>query len=177
MILARLAMGTGRLPPCAATIPTPGTPTTASAWPAHLGRGGTPGRTRTGAAENVTVTAGSGRSNCTTTKAAAAVKRMVTTATNRPATRKRNLLPVRARGRGGECAGRPAAYARVPPPPDAGALADSLAFSRVLAREQRLPDDARIERMPATPRIKLRHTRFAARRGSPAGAGRRTSVV
>src|SRR5260370_37582585 len=95
MILARLAMGTGRLPPCAATIPTPGTPTTASAWPAHLGRGGTPGRTRTGAAENGTVPAGTGRSNRPTTKPAAAVTRMAPPATPRPPTRPPNLSPAR----------------------------------------------------------------------------------
>ena len=58
-----------------------------------------------------------------------------------------------------------AAFARVTPPPEGGALADGLAFSQVIARERRLPDDARIESMLATSRVKLRHNRLVARRG------------
>jgi hypothetical protein len=70
-----------------------------------------------------------------------------------------------ARGLGADFAGRFTAYARATPPPDAGALADGLAFSRALARQQHLPDEALIERMLATTRVKLRRNRLAARHG------------
>ena len=73
--------------------------------------------------------------------------------------------PALARGLGAEYPERFAAYARVTPPPDAGSVADGLAFSQILAREQRLPDGARIERMLVTVGVKLRHNRLAARRG------------
>ena len=73
--------------------------------------------------------------------------------------------PALARGLGAEYPERFAAYARVTPPPDAGSVADGLAFSQILARERRLPDDARIERMLVTSDVKLRHNRLAARRG------------
>ncbi len=73
--------------------------------------------------------------------------------------------PSLARGLGDQYGERFAAYARVTPPPDAGALADGLAFSGVLARERRLPDDARIECMVVTARVKLRNNRLTARHG------------
>jgi len=72
--------------------------------------------------------------------------------------------PALARGLGADFAGRFTAYARATPPPDAGALADGLAFSRALAPEQHLPDDVLIERMLATTRVKPGHNRIAARR-------------
>src|SRR5215472_15320376 len=99
MILARLAMGLGWLPPCAANTPTPAVPTTASARPGQPGRGGTPGRTRSRTARPVIVIAGTGRINCTTTKTTAAITRTATTANSSPATcRRRNLLPAPPRG-------------------------------------------------------------------------------
>jgi hypothetical protein len=72
--------------------------------------------------------------------------------------------PALARGLDTDFADRFAAYARATPPPHGGGLADGLAFSGILAREKRLPDDARIERLVATTRVKLRHNRLAARR-------------
>jgi hypothetical protein len=75
------------------------------------------------------------------------------------------VWPALARGLGADFARLFTAYARATPPPDAGALADGLAFSRNLAREQHLPDSALIERMLATTRVKLRRNRLAARRG------------
>jgi hypothetical protein len=75
------------------------------------------------------------------------------------------VWPALARALGADFAGRFAAYARATPPPDGGALADGLAFSRVAARQQCLPDDARIERLLATTRVKLRRNRLTARRG------------
>jgi len=50
--------------------------------------------------------------------------------------------PALARGLEADFARLFTAYARATPPPDAGALADGLAFSRTLAREQPLPDSA-----------------------------------
>ena len=73
--------------------------------------------------------------------------------------------PALTRELGAQYAERFVAYARVTPPPDAGAFADGLAFSQVMAREQRLRGDARIEHMLATTCNKLRHNRLAARRG------------
>ncbi len=71
--------------------------------------------------------------------------------------------PALARGLGADFARLFTAYARAETPPDAGALADGLAFSRTLAREQHLPDSALIERMLATTRLKLRRNRLARR--------------
>ncbi len=79
--------------------------------------------------------------------------------------------PALPRELGAQYAERFVAYARVTPPPDAGAFADGLAFSQVMAREQRLSGDARIEHMLATTCNKLRRNRLAARRGPPAGGG------
>lgn len=73
--------------------------------------------------------------------------------------------PALARALGADLTGQFAAFARVTPPPDGGALADGLAFSRVIARQRRLPDDARIEGMLAASRVKLRHNRLVPRRG------------
>jgi hypothetical protein len=56
-------------------------------------------------------------------------------------------------------------YARTTPPPDGGALADGLAFGRVVARQRRLPDDARIEMMRSSSQFKFRQDRLVARRG------------
>src|SRR5258707_7551277 len=50
MILARLAIGRGWFPPCAARMPAPGVPTTASAAFGQSGCGGAPGSTRSGGA-------------------------------------------------------------------------------------------------------------------------------
>jgi hypothetical protein len=61
MILAKLAMGTGRLPPCAPSRPTPGSPTAAFARPGQSGRGVTPGNTRTVVTEAVSAIDGTGR--------------------------------------------------------------------------------------------------------------------
>ncbi len=74
--------------------------------------------------------------------------------------------PALARGLGADFARLFTAYARAETPPDAGALADGLAFSRTLAREQHLPDSALIERMLATTRLKLRRNRLATFRSS-----------
>ena len=73
--------------------------------------------------------------------------------------------PALARALGAGLADQFAAFALVTPPPQGGALADGLAFSQVIARERRLPDDARIEGMLATSRVKLRGNRLVARRG------------
>jgi hypothetical protein len=73
--------------------------------------------------------------------------------------------PALARALGADLADQFAAFARVTPPPEGGALADGLAFSRVIARKRRLPDDARIEGMLATSRVKLRSNGLVARRG------------
>ncbi len=72
--------------------------------------------------------------------------------------------PALARGLRTAFAERFAAYARLNPPPEGGAQADGLAFSRVLARERHLPDDARIQRMLAATRVKLYRNRLVARR-------------
>jgi hypothetical protein len=73
--------------------------------------------------------------------------------------------PALARALGPGLADQFTAFARVTPPPEGGALADGLAFSQVIARERRLPDDARIEGMLATSRVKLRRNRLVTRRG------------
>jgi hypothetical protein len=73
--------------------------------------------------------------------------------------------PALARGLGADFTGRFTAYARATPPPGPGALADGLAFSRALARGHNLPDEALIERMLATTRVRLRRNRLTARHG------------
>jgi hypothetical protein len=73
--------------------------------------------------------------------------------------------PALARALGPGLADQFTAFARVTPPPEGGALADGLAFSQVITRQRRLPDDARIEGMLAASRVKLRHNRLVARRG------------
>jgi len=90
--------------------------------------------------------------------------------------------PALTRGLGTAFAERFAAYARLTPPPGGGGLADGLAFSRVLARERHLPDEARIERMLATTRVKLRRNRLVARRcpclaAAMAGRPRRLVII
>jgi hypothetical protein len=73
--------------------------------------------------------------------------------------------PALARALGPGLADQFAAFARVTPPPEGGALADGLAFSQEIAHQRPLPDDARIEGMLATSRVKLRHNRLVSRRG------------
>jgi hypothetical protein len=73
--------------------------------------------------------------------------------------------PALARALGADLADQFTAFARVTPPPEGGALADGLAFSKVIAHKRRLPDDARIEEMLATSRVKLRSNRLVPRRG------------
>ena len=73
--------------------------------------------------------------------------------------------PALARALGPGLGNQFTAFARVTPPPEGGGLADGLAFSQVIARQRRLPDDARIEGMLATSRVKLRHNRLVSRRG------------
>lgn len=73
--------------------------------------------------------------------------------------------PALARALGADLADQFTAFARVTPPPEGGALADGLAFSQVIAHKRQLPDDARIEAMLATSRVKLRHNRLVPRRG------------
>ena len=89
MILARLAMGTGALPPCVPSKPVPGSPTAASAPPGQSGRGAAPGRTRTVVTEAVRAIAGTGRSSSTATQTTAAA-RMTAPAISR---RDRSLRP------------------------------------------------------------------------------------
>ena len=73
--------------------------------------------------------------------------------------------PALARALGPGLADQFTAFARITPPPEGGALADGLAFSQVITHQRRLPDDARIEGMLATSRVKLRHNRLVPRRG------------
>jgi hypothetical protein len=64
--------------------------------------------------------------------------------------------------------------ARRPPPSRGGALADGLAFARALAREGRLPGNARVEAMVAAARLSSRPLRLAA---AVAGPPRRLVVT
>jgi hypothetical protein len=57
--------------------------------------------------------------------------------------------------------------ARRPPPARGGALADGLAFARALAREGRLPANARVEAMVAAARLSSRPVRLAAAVAAP----------
>jgi hypothetical protein len=57
--------------------------------------------------------------------------------------------------------------ARRPPPARGGALADGLAFARALAREGRLPPNARVEAMLAAARLSGRPARLAATLAGP----------
>ena len=116
MILARLAMGTGWLPPCVPSRPVPGSPTAASARPGQSGRGATPGRTRIVVIEAARVIGGTGRNSCMPTQATAATTRTAPAISTRdrsfrrpappgdrfawrPARRGRTALPLTARGR------------------------------------------------------------------------------
>jgi hypothetical protein len=62
--------------------------------------------------------------------------------------------------------------ARRPPPPRGGALADGLAFADALARQGRLPSNARVERMLAAAHLSTRPVRLAM-----TAAGRRLVVT
>jgi hypothetical protein len=53
--------------------------------------------------------------------------------------------------------------ARRPPPARGGALADGLAFADALAREGRLPDSARVERLAARTHLSARSVRLGER--------------
>jgi hypothetical protein len=57
--------------------------------------------------------------------------------------------------------------ARRPPPARGGALADGLAFADALARQGRLPGNARVERMLAAARLSTRPVRLAATAAGP----------
>ena len=61
-----------------------------------------------------------------------------------------------------------------PPPARGGALADGLAFAHALARDGRLPGEARVEAMVAAARLSPRRTRLAA---TVAGPPRRLVVT
>ena len=76
--------------------------------------------------------------------------------------------PVLADGLGEGFTGRFLAdAARRPPPARGGALADGLAFARALAREGRLPANARVEAMLAAARLSGRPARLAATLAGP----------
>jgi hypothetical protein len=64
--------------------------------------------------------------------------------------------------------------ARRPPPARGGALADGLAFARAMAREGRLPPNARVEAMVAAARLSSRPVRLAV---AVAGPPRRLVVT
>jgi hypothetical protein len=80
------------------------------------------------------------------------------------------VFPALARGLEPDFGEHFAAFARANPPPDCGALADGLAFGRFLRDQRRLPDEARVERMLTSARLKLRSNRLVTRRGPYLGA-------
>jgi hypothetical protein len=94
-------------------------------------------------------------------------------ATSRALARKRaravaNTWPALARTLGDGFTARFLAYAAGQPPPTGGALADGLAFTRVLKAQGRLPGDVRVERLLAQGRLANRPVRLAATfAGSP----------
>jgi hypothetical protein len=70
--------------------------------------------------------------------------------------------PALARRLGAGFTARFLAYAADRPPPAGGALADGLAFARVLEAQRRLPGDVRVERLLAQARLSYRRVRVAA---------------
>jgi len=83
--------------------------------------------------------------------------------------------PVLAAELGDDFPGRFLAFAAGRPPPDrGGALADGLAFARALARQGRLPGDARVEALVAAAHLSRSPARLAA---TLAGPPRRLVVV
>ena len=83
--------------------------------------------------------------------------------------------PVLAAELGEDFGGRFLAFAAGRPPPvRGGALADGLAFARALARQGRLPGDARVEALAAAARLSRSPARLAA---TLAGPPRRLVIV